>query len=151
MKAREHSRGSLFLLEILLNIVLFMILTVVSLHFFMKTRDLTDKTTTLHEAVTLCTNVANIYEYGDGSLTPLTDIYTDATILESKLIIPVDEDYQACSTGDATYRLVVDATDDPATRVDTVEISFYTLDGEEVYSMEAFHYTGLTPSEEVDQ
>ena len=72
----ERSKSSIFLLEILINILLFSVLCVCSLQFFIKSYQLTDNTTTLHHAVTACNNVAAVFQSGDGTLASVEEVFS---------------------------------------------------------------------------
>ena len=52
-----HSKNSLFLMEIILNLLLFSVLLVVGLQFFIHAHTRTEETTQLHQAVSSCASV----------------------------------------------------------------------------------------------
>lgn len=139
----ERSKSSMFLMEILINILLFSLLCVCSLQFFIKALNLSEDTTTLHHAVTACNNVAAIYETGDGSTEDIWETYPYALHVNEQILIYFDESYEECSREEGVYYILVnECTSD----IPSVEISFYEIDGEAYYSITAFHYQPLTPS-----
>ena len=62
MKNYRHSKASLFLMEIMLNILFFSILVTICLQMFIKAHNLSDSTTVLHRAVSTCTSIAEVYQ-----------------------------------------------------------------------------------------
>ena len=80
----QRSKSSLFLMEIILNILLFSVLLVVGLQFFIKTHLLTRETFDLQEAVTCSSNIASIYQSGDGSLDVIKEHYPNAVIVRDR-------------------------------------------------------------------
>lgn len=151
MKKYGHSSSSLFLLEIILNILLFSVLLTTSLQIIMKAHTLTQKTSELHRAVTLCTNVANCFESGDGSLKSIREIYTSASTLGERVMIYFDNDFFECPKETATYAIEVSYSSDadliPA-RITGASITC-TKETETIYSIEAYYYAPLSPQAKI--
>lgn len=138
----EHRKSSLFLLEILLNILLFCILSVSSLQFFMKALQLTEQTTTLQEAVFACNNVSAIYKNNDGSLDSLLDAYPYAIRTNRQVLIFFDKEYQECTHESAEYYILIETTNE-----DSIRIDYYKDDDDVRYSLTAYRHTPLTPAD----
>ena len=64
MNQYRHSKSSLFLMEIILNILFFSILATFCVQIFFKGYQLSKSTEKLHQAVTACTSIAEICQYG---------------------------------------------------------------------------------------
>ena len=65
MNQYRHSKSSLFLMEIILNILFFSILATFCVQIFFKGYQLSKSTEKLHQAVTACTSICrNLPEYG---------------------------------------------------------------------------------------
>lgn len=139
----ERTKSSMFLMEILINILLFSLLCVCSLQFFIKALSLTDNTTTLHHAVTACNNVAAIYETDNGDITDLWEIYNYALHVDDQVIIYFNENYEECSREDSTYYILVKACN---TKIPAIDISYIDEEGTTYYQIQASHYQQLTPS-----
>lgn len=139
----ERSKSSMFLLEILINILLFSILCVCSLQFFIKSYQLTENTTTLHHAVTACNNVAAVYEAGDGSIAPIADAFPNAISEKGLTYIYLDENYQECDSQDVAYYITVE---EMVSDISSIHISFYKNGEDASYSITAYHYQPLTPA-----
>lgn len=138
-----RSKSSIFLLEILINVLLFSILCVCSLQFFIKAYQLSENTTTLHQAVTACSNVASIYEAGNGSTDSIFEAYPYAIHVNEQTLIFFDENYNECSKDQAAYYILIEKSDMTAT---TVDIRFYKNGEDACYSIQACNYQPLTPS-----
>lgn len=139
----ERSKSSMFLFEILINILLFSFLCVCSLQFFIKSYQLTENTTTLHHAVTACNNVAAVYQAGDGTTTSITKTFSNAISENGQIYIYLDENYQECDSQNVVYYLTVDEI---SSDIPSIHISFYK-NGEDVsYSIDVYHYQPLTPA-----
>ena len=139
----ERTKSSMFLMEILINILLFSLLCVCSLQFFIKALKLTDDTTTLHHAVTACNNVAAIYETSDGDIADIWEIYSYALHVDGQVMIYFDEHYEECSREDSTYYILINTCN---SKIPSIDISFLDEDGTIYYQIQAFYYQPLTPS-----
>ena len=139
----QHTRSSMFLMEIIINLLLFSILCVCSLQFFIKAYQLTEKTTTLHHAVTACSNVASVYESGNGDTDIIYDTYPYAIYVDDQILIYYDENYNECDRKHGSYYVLVEKLD---AVIDKITISFYNTDGEACYSIQACCYQPLRPS-----
>lgn len=144
MMRYERSKSSIFLLEILINILLFSILCVCSLQFFIKSYQLTNNTTTLHHGVTACNNVAAVFQSGDGTLNSVEDVFTYSFTDNGQLYIYLDENYQECDSQNVTYYIVVKQQ---YTEIPSVNISFYKNGEDTTYSIDVYHYQPITPSQ----
>jgi hypothetical protein len=110
----------------------------------LKARQLTGDTTQLERAVTCCSNAANIYESGDGTLDSFSESYTDAIITDDQVIVYLDENFIECPAEDSVYSMLILPTDSGNTSVSAVSITCY--DGtEEIYSIRACSYAPLSP------
>lgn len=139
----QRTKSSMFLMEILINILLFSILCVCSLQFFMKSLHLTDETTTLHHAVTACSSVASVYEAGDSSIDCILEAYPHALHTVNKIIIYYDESFIECQRENASYYVHITGNVEVTSKI---LIEFYAKD-EVIYSITACHYEPLTPGD----
>lgn len=148
MKLKRHSKNSVFLFEIIINLLLFSVLITVGLSFFIKTHTLTDRTRQLHHAVNWCSNLATIYETGDGSLDTINEQYPYAVRINNKLIIYLDDNFNETTDTNYRYSVIVSMqTNSKAYYLNKAKISFYTDNSSTVlYSITACNYHPLTPS-----
>ena len=70
MNQYRHSKSSLFLMEIILNILFFSILATFCVQIFFKGYQLSKSTEKLHQAVTACTSIAEICQSTDSRGNP---------------------------------------------------------------------------------
>lgn len=154
MKKYKRSSNSVFLMELLLNILLFSALLIIVLQFFIKAHTLTQSTTELHYAVTLCSNIASIYasQESTGADLEISKYYPYCTNMKDQIFIYFNRDFEECKKDCAAYYLLVS----PNHRTDfsslsSAKITLYTNTERKIYSMTAYHYQPLTPSlKEVD-
>ena len=140
----QRSKSSLFLMEIILNILLFSVLLVVGLQFFIKTHLLTRETFALQEAVTCSSNIASIYQSGDGSLDVVKEHYPNAVVVRDQLFIYFNENFSECSKEESSYSSTVSLLQ--SKNINTVNITIYTKEHEELYSLDVSHLTLSSPS-----
>lgn len=138
-----HSKNSLFLMEILLNILLFSVFLVVSLQFFSRTHALTQETRQLHQAVTSCTNVASIFESGDGSTADILMLYPYSVNLDDKVIVYLDKNFNDCKKGQAQYYITAQLSDKSNKQFSELIIRCSTIDRKLIYELNAYHYNQL--------
>lgn len=143
MKRYERSKSSLFLMELLLNLLLFCVLCGCGLMFFIKSNNMTRSTTDLHNAIRITTSIASIYESGDGSFSSLREIYTDCVEQDASISIYFNESYAPCSLENSVYQVVIEQTHNA---IGKISICFYNEKNEMIYSLNAFHYTPSTPA-----
>ena len=137
----KHTKSGTFLLEIILNILLFSILVIISLQFLVKTRALTTKTTILHNAVTINSGLASIYE-SDG-LNGLLNEYHDSKSISPQMVLYYDQNFAHCKKTDAVYRVSIIETES-VSELQKCSITFYNNDSEVVNKITACQYTPLT-------
>ena len=141
---QTHSKNSLFLMEILLNILLFSVLLVVGLQFFGKTHTLTQKTQQLHAAVTSCSNVASIFESGDGTAADILSVYPYSVNLDNKVIVYLDKNFNDCKKGQARYYITAKLNKSGNDQLATLTIRCRTIEQKELlYELKASYYTPL--------
>lgn len=149
MNTYKHSPNSIFLMELLLNLLLFSALLIIGLQFFMKAHILTRDTTELHHAVTLCGNVASIYESKDNlaSVLNVSQHFPYCTNMKEQIFIYFDQNFEECKKDNSAYYILVSPGSKAAqTLLSSAEISFFSNDDRIIYSLTAYTYQPLTPS-----
>ncbi len=144
MTRQKTSGSSLFLMEILLNILLFSVMLSFCLQFFSKAHTLTHATTELERAVTTCSNAANMFEAGDGSLDSVSSMYKNKVFVNGQLVIYLDEDFLDCPAEESVFTMTVALLpdDSPVTRAC---ISCQKGRTDVIYQITVCHYSALTP------
>ena len=147
----QHSKSGLFLMELLLNILLFCVLCSCGLLMYVKAHNLTHSTTLLHQATRITSSIAAIYEGGDGTLTTLSQEFVRPAI-EGSICIYYDDNFEPCVREGAVYYVLAHIlkTDDAGAStagnpLQKLEICFYDSDDQMLYTITACHYTPSTP------
>lgn len=147
MKVQKYSKNSIFLFEIIVNLLLFSFLVTIGLSFFIKTHSITEKTCRLHHSVTWCSNIASLYEVGDGSLDNLSEQFAYAVSMNDKLVLYLDEEFNETNDSHYSYYVMISLlSDSKNTNLTKAKITFYTKDAEEIYKITACNYKKITPS-----
>lgn len=147
MNKARYSKKNLFLLELLISIVLFMLLLIVGLQFFIRAHKITNKTEQLHEAVTICNNLAAIFESGDGTYHSIDEYYASDIETDSKCLIALNSNFEECDSTDERMYYVSIIISEETEQLSNALISVYDSNDEEIYSLTAYHYTRLQKKE----
>lgn len=144
MNKYRHPKSSLFLMEIMINILFFVLLTTICLQLFFKAHTLSENTTVLHRAVSACTSIAEVYQSNSDGEEVILTIYPDAIALKKTLLIYYDKQFLPCKETESAYRAVL--IDDESQH--TVDISFYAQDeAEPLYVLSVSSYLPQTLNE----
>lgn len=138
----ERSKSSMFLLEIIINILLFSFMCICSLQFFAKSYQLTQNTTILHHAVTSCNNVASVFKAGEGSTDAILNAFPDAILENGCVYIYFDKNYQECDAKNCHYYITVEKM---KFYFPCICITFYKTGNDATYSIDVYYYTPIKP------
>lgn len=105
MRKYRFQRSSLFFLEIMLNLLFFVILVTICLQLFLKAHHLSKDTTLLHRAVTVCTSIAEVCQSNLDETDIFQTIYPESLILNDTILIYFDSNFAACSEFESIYRV----------------------------------------------
>jgi hypothetical protein len=142
MNQYQHSKSSLFLMEIILNILFFSVLATFCVQIFFKGYQLSQKTSRLHQAVTACTSITEICQSADAPEDTLSSIYPESMSLNETVLIYYDKDFLACKKQDAVYRATVDFLPD---ELRTIHISFFDIGKADIiYELSASCYQPIS-------
>lgn len=137
----KHSKFSIFLMEIILNIFLFTLFIIVCLQIFMKANTLSKSAVTLQRSVNCCTSIAEVFQSSSDYKSALLMTYPNATDLDTKIQIYFDEQFEECHQLDSYYRAVVTFSKDV---VETADICLYQGDDTTLlYSLSVSSYQPL--------
>ena len=138
--SRKYSthKSSLFLLELILAILFFSIVSAVCVQLFVKSHTISQEAKSLSVAVNECADIAEIVYSSDSPeemIDRLTSAYPDIQINEQTIFIPYDENLQK--------KVVYEITTDSSRTILNAVISF-----EDIYSLNITHcMTNLLPKE----
>lgn len=136
---KRFARSNAFLLEIVLDILIFAIMLTVSLHMIMKSHALTKETNGLYQATELCESIADIYETGDGSLELIYHYYPDGAKTNYGYIIYIDSDFQFVGSKDeSSYQLKISDDSNSNIKGSVIIITFVDDQGNELYTTKGF-------------
>ena len=76
MNQQKHDKSSLFLMEIIINILFFAILASFCVQIFFKAYEMSKDTSRLHQAVTACTSIVEICQSENWQGADIKKIYT---------------------------------------------------------------------------
>ena len=138
-------KSSIFLLEIMLNILFFAILTTICIQLFFKARILSKNALLLDHAVAACTSIAEVYQSEEDGKEMILALYPDAIALNKTILFYFDENYLPCTEINSSYRAVLEYDEIQH----TAKISFYPKDSStSIYSLRASSYMPKTLGEE---
>lgn len=139
----RNSKSSVFLMELLIDILLFCVLCGCSLLIFSKSTNLINDSKNLRYASSLCSCIASVYQGADGDYERMQDFYPYASLTDSEnaLVLYFDKDGNHC-TADAKY-YTVNITPSKST-ANEVTVSFYDCNGDAVYCLPVCCYIPAT-------
>ena len=144
MKKYRHSKSSLFLLEIMLNILFFTVLVTICLQLFFKAHHLSTDTAILHKTATTCNSIAEVYQSAGNGEEMILNIYPKSIILNNTIILYFDRNFTACAEFESAYRAVL--SKDANTQL--LHISFLRKDETEaIYQLDVSSYLSKTLGE----
>ena len=149
---RTHSKSSLFLMEIIINILFFSILFAVGLQLFVKAHVLSNRTTELHQAVTSVENAASKYQACSSSYTSLLQLCPTYDYKDTEITIYLDKAFQECRQSEAEYRIAITPSTGsfleemkPGQLVNT-HFCCYDKDYNSLYEISLLTYSPRTPN-----
>ncbi len=147
MKEYQHNKSSLFLMEIIINILFFSLLATFCLQIFFKAYQMSKDTSRLHKAVNVCTSVAEICQSEDQKGLVLKQVYPEADIENDVMNIYFDSSFSPCKKSESEY--VVTVKWDRGTETEMADIAIKDESEEEnIYEVSASCYKpgGLSTS-----
>lgn len=150
MSRIKRSGSSTFLMELLFNLFLFCFLCSCGLLFFSKSHNMTKDTTALHQAVSLASSVADIFESGDGTLEGLKDVFPYEDFgddsCEDSIIIYLSDNFEFCGASQAAYHLIADLYYD-GYKNNSLEIMVQKINTDLVYKLTTNFHSQTTLGE----
>ena len=114
-----------------------------SILFMAQKQKLNEESDMINHAVAVCSNVANIYKTGDGTMDVILKEYENSIHINERLLIYLDKNFKSCKREHSSYYILMEQT---SLSPNKIQISFYELDGESIYELTACHYDGITPA-----
>lgn len=124
MSKTSTNRSTMFLMEIIIAILFFSLVSAVCLRVFTKTHQMNAETENLNNAVNIAANTAELLRHSEGNLGGVKDEYPLSAIADDTLTAYYDAEWNACSDTGAAYQMRV------------VLPSAFASDGLHVYNIE---------------
>ena len=142
MSLRRQSGSGLFLMELLINLLLFCLLCGCALLFFTKSHHLSEDATMLNKAVQITSSLAGIYETDKDGLEGITTAYPQSYADGDSITLYLDSQYQPCEKAHSYCYINVTHAD---SITNSVDICFYDPESLPLYSIRACKYIPATP------
>lgn len=145
MKKHTSSRSGLLLMEIIIAILFFSVVSAICLQLFVKAHNMGKDTEELDMAVRQCSSVAEILSQKEQPMELISEIYSGSDIAETDGFIYFDKDFQPCSKEDSRYHLDISSSSEDI-KLTAYDIAIYANDDTEcIYSLQIDAYRQYTP------
>ena len=142
---KNSSRSGLFLMEIILAILAFSVVSAICLQLFVKAHNLGQDTKDLDMAVREASSIASIINQSESPMEVLKTLYPDSKIDESSrsAILYYDQAYQPCSSDLSVYQIHISSS--------PIETTAYIIsvrkdnDSSKIYTLEVTAYQQYIP------
>ena len=108
MKKQTSNRSGLLLMEIIIAILFFSVISAICLQLFVKSHTISRDTEELDTAVNQAASVADIIRGTEDAGTALREYYPHMKAKDSNMYIYYDKEFKPCSEADAGYYLKID-------------------------------------------
>ena len=105
MNGQPTRRSSLFLMELIVAILFFILAASVCVHLFVKSHTLESESIDLNHAVSAAASVAEILRNEEDPDAFLAQFYSDGVAAENSFSIYYDKNWTPCSSAEAIYTL----------------------------------------------
>ena len=144
---KNSSRSGLFLMEIILAILAFSVVSAICLQLFVKAHNLGQDTKDLDMAVREASSIASIINQSESPMEVLKTLYPDSKIDESSrsAILYYDHAYQPCSSDLSVYQIHISSS--PIDGQTTAYIISVRKDNDssKIYTLEVTAYQQYIP------
>lgn len=142
MSLCRQSKSGLFLMELIINLLLFCLLCGSALLFFIRSRHLSEDAALLNHAVQITSSLAGIYETDEDGLSGITKAYPLIYNDGLNTILYLDSTLQPCKK-EHSYCYITIVYADNITN--SVNICFYDYEDLPLYTIRACRYIPATP------
>ena len=131
MNHYRHSKSSLFLMELMIDILFFLLLATCCLQFFVKSHQLQEKNNTLNHAVSCCSNTAEALRSLSGNLNALcqddySNCYEKDTPQSNAVTLYFNQSYKSCNKKTARYFITIIPSSNGV--LSNFQLNFYSSD-----------------------
>ena len=135
MNKSSNSRSSMFLMEIIVAILFFSLVSAVCLRIFTTSHQQSADTKNLNVAVNQAGSAAEILKDSNGGLQVLKQLYKEAVTEGQDTVVYFDENWEACQPSSGTYRMVISSEDADVSGLRSYKILIGQTGGAEIYSL----------------
>lgn len=137
-ESNTHTKTSIFLMEIIIAILIFIICGAVCVKMFTTSYVLNSETNEYNHAVVLVTNAAELFRYNDGDMSKYIDYYSNINMEnESAFKVFYDSNFEECNEDNARYYLSLKLSQKYIDDVSMKElgITFNRKDSKEIFAI----------------
>lgn len=135
MKKNTPSKSSLFFIELIIAILFFTVTSGICIQLFSKSFLLSQSSKNLSTSSRLVSNIAEVLESCNGSLTEVKSLFPESAVYGDSLILYYDASWEKSSESDGKFTLITTVTGDSHKK--EVSISSFETDKPEklLYSL----------------
>ncbi len=143
---KKHlSHSNAFLLEILLDLIIFAVLITISLQLFMHAHSATKRTSDLYQAVDLCETLSDLYENDDDDFSLTTKCYPEIHTNGAGYQLYLDKNFLPVTDREnAVYTIFAESESTKDSKITALNITCYDDRDREIYMLRASRYKQLT-------
>ncbi|WP_029067329.1 hypothetical protein [Lachnobacterium bovis] len=140
MKKITNHHSSLFLIELMINLLIFLTIIGLCMQFFIKSTKLTETSKELHSSAIICNRISNIYSHGNTGFDSLLEAFPYSTDFNQNLVIYFDKNFVNTQERKCKYYCLV-KTIKSRDHYDKIIISCYRKNKKkEIYSIKTTRY-----------
>lgn len=121
MKARQTKRSSLFLMELLIAILLFILASVICVHFFVQSHMLEQDSVNLNHATTAATSAAEIFLSEESP--SFEKFFCDGNNVKNGFLYFYDENWELCNSSQTKYTVSLHWEENDSMRTCHIDVS----------------------------
>ena len=151
MKKKNSGRSSLLLMELILAILFFALVSAVCLQIFVKANLIGKDTEELDQAVRCVTSAAELLGQAEEPMEQIMAQYPNSFVLsgDNRITLLFDEDFRSCDSGHMVYQMDITTVQDDAQTTEWSVILYKDHHTEPVYQLEGTTYRQYVPVEDL--
>lgn len=127
----EKSKTSVVLMEIIISIFLFMIVSSVCIQLFVQSYKINETSTDLQNSSVIASEVADLLILNDGDIFEVSEMFENAVVSGNTMEIYYDDSFAICNKDDSLYTLTINGDGE---KLQTFNIDMLK-DGQSVYNI----------------
>ena len=140
MEMHPSRRSSLFLIELMIAILFFILAATICVSLFVKSHNLNQESQNLNHAVNAAVSVTEVFNHCQDPLNRLIELYPEGMADDSSFTIYYTSNWELCSSTEAIFALRLTTSIEDSMMFGTIRV----MEPENVlYQLELKKYTGL--------